>query len=271
MKRLNHILLFIVFVSIVFQGCRSLNPSVMLKTGKDFKYNEFPTEPSPVYKIAINDMVSFSIFSNDGFKLVDVTTLSGEAVVTGGAATGGIGAGGTATTRGNLQYKVEFDGTVKLPLLGHVSLKGMTIREAEVLLEEKYSAFYNKPYVLVEVTNRRVIVFPGAAGAARVVPLANENTTLLEGLAEAGGIAQSGMAYRVKLIRGDLKNPQVYLIDLSTIEGVKKADLILQANDIIYVQPKLRLGNDVMTQVLPYLSFITTLIVSYEFFKTLHP
>jgi polysaccharide export outer membrane protein len=267
MKRLNYIFISIVFVTLALQGCRSLNPSVMLKTGKDFKYDEFPKEPSPVYKIAINDMVSFSIFSNDGFKLVDVTTLSGEAVVTGGA----VGGVGVASTRGNLQYKVEFDGTVKLPLLGHVSLKGMTIREAEVLLEEKYSAFYNKPYVLVEVTNRRVIVFPGAAGAARVVPLANENTTLLEGLAEAGGIAQSGMAYRVKLIRGDLKNPQVYLIDLSTIEGVKKADLILQANDIIYVQPKLRLGNDVMTQVLPYLSFITTLIVSYEFFKTLHP
>src|ERR1035437_1178704 len=168
MKRLNHILFFIVCISIVFQGCRSLNPSVMLKTGKDFQYSTFPAEPSPVYKIAINDMVSFSIFSNDGFKLVDVTTLSGEAVMQGngggGAATGGIGAGGTATTKGNLQYKVEYDGTVKLPLLGHVSLKGLTIRETEVLLEEKYSAFYNKPYVLVEVTNRRVIVFPGAAG-----------------------------------------------------------------------------------------------------------
>ena len=264
MKRLNHILFFIVCISIVFQGCRSLNPSVMLKTGKDFQYSTFPAEPSPVYKIATNDMVSFSIFSNDGFKLVDVTTLAGEAVSTGGVATG---PGGYATTKGNLQYKVEFDGTVKFPLLGHVTLKGLTIREAEIFLEEKYSAFYNKPYVLVEVTNRRVIVFPGSAGAAKVVPLAHENTTLLEGLATAGGISQSGKAYKVKLIRGDLKNPQVYLIDLSTIEGVKKADLILQANDIIYVEPKLRVGNDVMTQVLPYLSFVTTIILFVEVFK----
>src|ERR1035437_101189 len=192
MKRLNHILFFIVCISIIFQGCKSLNPSVMLKTGKDFQYSTFPTEPSPVYKIATNDVVSFSIFSNDGFKLVDVTTLSGEGV------TGGMG---VASTRGTLQYKVEFDGTVKLPLLGHTALKGMTIREAEIFLEEKYSAFYNKPYVLLEVTNRRVIVFPGSAGSARVVTLANENTTLLEGLATAGGISQNGMAYKVKLIR----------------------------------------------------------------------
>lgn len=262
MKRLNYIVVAIVLMPIIFQSCRSLNPSVMLKTGKDYPYATFPKESSPVYKIAVNDMVSFSILSNDGFKLVDVTTVAGE---------GGLSTGGAGSTKGNLQYKVEFDGTVKLPLLGHTSLKGMTIREAEVFLEEKYSSFYNKPYVLLEVTNRRVIVFPGSAGAARVVTLFNENTSLLEGLAIAGGISQNGMAYRVKLIRGDLKDPQVYLIDLSTIEGVKKADLILQANDIIYVQPKLRIGNDVMMQILPYLSFATTIILSFEFFKSLHP
>lgn len=261
MKRSNQLLVFIVFISLIFQGCRSLNPSVMLKTGKNYQYATFPTEPSPVYRIAINDEVSFNIFSNDGFKLVDVTTLSD----------GASSSVRVSPLSNALKYKVEFDGTVKLPLLGHISLKGMTVREAEVFLEEKYSAFYNKPYVLLEVTNRRVIVFPGSAGSAKVVTLANENTTLLEGLATAGGIAQNGMAYKVKLIRGDLKNPQVYLIDLSTIEGVKKADLILQANDIIYIQPKLRIANDVITQVLPYLSFITTVIVSYEFFKTLRP
>jgi polysaccharide export outer membrane protein len=257
MKRPNQILVFIVLISIIFQGCRSLNPSVMLKTGKDFKYSTFPAEPSPLYKIATNDEVTFSIFSNDGFKLVDVTTLSAE----------GVANMRYTSNKGNLQYKVEFDGTVKLPLLGHVALKGLTIREAEIFLEEKYSAFYNKPYVLVEVTNRRVIVFPGSAGMAKVVPLANENTTLLEGLATAGGISQNGMAYKVKLIRGDLKNPEVYLIDLSTIEGVKKADLILQANDIIYIQPKLRIGNDILAQILPYLSFVTTVILFVEVFK----
>ncbi|MBI4945163.1 MAG: polysaccharide biosynthesis/export family protein [Bacteroidetes bacterium] len=258
MKRQNHILFLIASVTIILQGCRSLNPSVMLKTGRGFQYSIFPAESSPVYKIALNDEVSFNIFSNDGFKLVDVTTLSSE---------GSNNAIRTSNMTGALKYKVEFDGTVKLPLLGHVALKGMTIREAEIFLEEKYSAFYNKPYVLIEITNRRVIVFPGSAGSAKVVPLANENTTLLEGLATAGGIALNGKAYKVKLIRGDLKNPQVYLIDLSTIEGVKKADLILQANDIIYVEPKLRIGNDVMAQVLPYLSFVTTIILFVEFFK----
>ena len=238
--------------SIILSGCKSLNPSVMLKTGKDYKYDAFPATPSIEYKISINDELSFSIFSNDGFKVVDA--LAG---VTGGTMLSGRNRGMTTD--------IEFDGTAKLPLLGRITLNGMSVREAELFLEEKYSAFYNKPFVLLEVTNRRVIIFPGSEGTAKVVSLQNENTTLFEALAQAGGISQSGKAYKVKLIRGDLKTPQVHLIDLSTIDGMKQANLILQANDIIYIEPRLRVTRDIMVETLPYLSFITTIVLFMQF------
>lgn len=259
MKNNYYILLFAIIGSIFHTGCRSLNPSILMKTSKDFKYSTFPPTQPLEYKISQNDIVNFKIFSNDGYKLIDVTAMAGEA---GGR---GVGIGG------GLSYKVEFDGTIKLPLLGRITLKGMTTREAEMFLEEKYSAFYNKPYVLLEVTNRRVIIFPGSEGSAKVVRLENENTTLMEALASAGGIARSGKAYRVKLIRGDLKNPEIYRVDLSTIDGVKQADLILQANDIIYIEPQLRIGRDVIAETLPYLSFITTMIVFITFLKKTVP
>ena len=256
MKRIFPISYIIILGALLFSGCRSLNPSVMLRTGRDFKYSVFPPLQPVQYGIAPNDELSFRILSNDGFKLIDVTTIepSNNASYN--------------NTGGGLQYKVEFDGTVKLPVIGRTMLKGMTVREAESFLEEKYSAFYNKPYVLLEVTNRRVTIFPGSEGTAKVVLLENENTTLMEGLAAAGGISESGKAYNVKLIRGNLKNPEVYLIDLSTIEGVKKADLVLQANDIIYIEPQLRIGRDVISEILPYLTFITTTIIFIEFISS---
>lgn len=230
----------------------------MLKTGKDYKYASFPQSPPSEYKIAPNDELSFKIYSNDGFKIIDlIASESGSNIY----ASGGAG----------MPFKVDFDGTVKLPLLGRVMLMGKTVRDAELFLEEKYSTYYNKPYVLLEVTNRRVIVFPGSAGNAKVVNLQHENTTLMEALASAGGISESGKAYKVKLIRGNLKNPEVFLIDLSTIEGVKQADLVLQANDIIYIEPQLRIGSDIMGEILPYLSFITTIIVFIEFISRKAP
>ena len=228
----------------------------MLRTKKDYKYAKLPATgitTTTLYKLAPNDKISFKIYSNDGFKLIDLTSL---------------GSGTTANAQmAGLAYKIDYDGTIKLPLIGRTKLEGMTVREAENFLEDKYSAFYNKPYVLMEVTNRRVIIFPGSAGSARVVPLQYENTTLFEALAEAGGISQSGKAYKVKLIRGNPENPDVYLIDLSTIDGVKNANLVMQAGDIIYIEPKLNIAQGVIGQILPYLSFITTMIVFYEFIK----
>lgn len=252
MKKLYKVFITIGLSALILSGCKSLNPSVMLKTGKDYQYTPFPTIPSNEYRISVNDELSFSIFSNDGFKMVDA--LAG---VTGNTMLSGRNRGMTTD--------VEFDGTVKLPLLGRISIKGMTVREAELFLEEKYSTYYNKPFVLLEVTNRRVIIFPGSEGTAKVVSLQNENTTLFEALAQAGGISQTGKAYKVKLIRGDLKNPQVHLIDLSTIDGIKQADLILQANDIIYIEPRLRVTRDIMAETLPYLSFITTIVLFMQF------
>ncbi len=260
MRRIYSISALLIFCAIMFQGCRTLNPSIMLKTGKDYQFAEFPPSQPVEYKIAPNDLLTFQIFSNDGFKLIDITTI-----------TEGGGGGGYSQSGGGLQYKVEFDGTVKMPLLGHIALKGMTVREAEYFLEEKFASFYNKPFVLLEVTNRKVTIFPGSEGAAQVVPLLNENTTLLEALAQAGGIATSGKAYNIKLIRGDLKNPQIYLIDLSTIEGMKEADLILQANDIIYVEPAIRIVDDIIGRVLPYITFVTTIILFIEFFSNRTP
>ena len=257
MKRIHFHLLLFSAVVVVLTGCRTLNPSVMLQTGKDYKYADFSALQKTVYKIAPNDELSFSLYSNDGFKMIDISSIVPDQNLRGG------------NTRTSVNFKVEFDGTIKLPLLGRTKLEGLTVRDAENLLEEKYSAFYNKPYILMEVTNRRIIVFPGSRGdgAARVIKLDNENTTLLEAIAAAGGISSSGKAYKVKVIRGELKNPQVYLIDLSTIDGMKNADMVMQANDIIYIEPQLRVDRDIMGDVLPYLTFITTIIVFVEFIR----
>lgn len=263
MRRIYSISAILVLCALFLQGCRSLNPSIMLRTGKGYKFADFPTSQPVEYKLAPNDHLSFQIFSNDGFKLIDVTTISEG----GGAGGGGGAAQGYMMPGGGIQYKVEFDGTVKMPLLGHIALQGMTVRQAETFLEEKFASFYNKPFVLLEVTNRKVTIFPGSEGAARVVALKNENTTLLEGLAEAGGISNSGKAYKIKLIRGNLKDPLVYLIDLSTIEGMKQANLVLQANDIIYVEPTLRIDRDIIAEIMPYFTFITTTILFIQLIK----
>lgn len=250
LRRLSYFLLFVV----VLCGCNNLRPSLMLRTPKDYVFDSLPKVPDSTYRISNNDIIEFRMYSNDGFKLIDMTNLEN-------------GNSGALTLRRGFDYVVEFDGTCKFPIIGRTRLKGLTIREAELMLEEKYTAYYNKPFVLIKVNNRRVIIFPGSEGTAKVVTLENDNTTLLEALAMAGGLYGNGKAYKIKLIRGDPKNPKVFLIDLSTIDGFKRYDPILQANDIIYVESRPRYASRVLTEITPYISLITSMIVFYELLK----
>ena len=127
-----------------------------------------------------------------------------------------------------------------------------------MFLENNYSEFYVDPFVQVSVTNNRVIVFPGSGGDAQVVYLKNNNTTLLEVLALAGGITDRGRAKKIKLIRDVNGVRKVYLIDISTIEGLQFTSLVIQNGDYIYVEPVPELGKEILQEIAPIFSIITS-------------
>lgn len=250
MKRLTLLICALALLS----SC-NINPSVMFKVPKSYNYATDQTIGNVEYKIAPNDIMGFSVYTNDGFKLIDLTTNAAEIR-------------SNVTNYNNVssmtQFIVEPDGLVKLPIIGKVKVTGLTIREAEKMLETQYATFYNKPFVMIRILNRRVLVFPGTGGSGRVVNIENENTTMIEALAMAGGITNTGKAWKVKLIRGDLRNPKVMLIDLSTVEGVRQSNLLVQANDIIYVEPVPRYSQEILFQITPIVGIITSIALVYS-------
>jgi polysaccharide export outer membrane protein len=92
---------------------------------------------------------------------------------------------------------------------------------------------------------------------------------LLEVLAISGGIPATGKAHRIKIIRGDLKNPQIYLIDLSKIENLKKSDLIVQGDDIIYVDFRNDYAQNLLTRIGPTIGLINLGVTTYFFLNLL--
>lgn len=258
MNRLLKLFLLLLIVSSI-SSCKILNSSMMLRTPRNYQYSEVKNDTiKELYKLSVNDKISFRLYANDGFKLLDLSSA-------------GVNEGGQTNMRqgaNSATYDVEYDGMVKLPILGRQKVAGMTLREFEFYLQDKYSEYYNKPYAMVEITNRRVTIFPGGESSAKVLGLVNENTTLFEALAFAGGISSTGKAYRVKLIRGDISNPKVYLFDLSTLESAKNSGIILQANDIIYVEPRYFYAKNISQEITPYLGLISTLLQSLTLFYT---
>jgi protein involved in polysaccharide export with SLBB domain len=235
------------------------------------------------YTIHPNDLLNIQVFTNKGEKLIDPNgelrfgTGAGGAIsapAATGASSGGRG-GGSSTIPGSTQYVVQADGTVRLPLVDRVFLQGLSLIQADSVLKVRYSAYYKEPFIKTAVSNNRVTIL-GAPGGL-VINLANDNMNLLEVLALAGGpdggasggstgIARNGGRIdNVRIIRGDLKNPQVQFINLNTLEGMRRGNLQIEPNDIIYIQPVRRPFLDALVEAGPVLALSTTLLSILSF------
>ena len=244
-------LLILLTSLVMFSSCKIFRSNLMLKTPKNFVYDQLIDSLSRSdYKIGMNDALIFRVYTNNGFKLLDMTNNSSNVFKT------------------EVDVIVRSDGYVKLPLLGAIMVNGLTIKEIETLMEEKYSKYYIDPYVNLRVSNKRVIIFPGNGGAAKVLPITNNNTTILESIANAGGILDDGKAYKVKLIRNNVdpkQKPYVYLMDLSDISGIKDGQSIVQAGDIIYVEPRYKPLSTFNKEITPIVSLLTSVLILYQF------
>jgi protein involved in polysaccharide export with SLBB domain len=217
------------------------------------------------YIIQPNDNLDVRVYTNNGERILDP---NGELMfgAAGGAMGGGVGQGrqqignrgiggqgrqqqGQQGQQGGLsEFLVQRDGIVKLPMVNYQRVAGLTLLQADSMLQRKYTEFYKDVFVTTRVTNNRIIVLGATSGGAgQVIYMQNDNMTLLEVLAQAGGIdgafvgtgggGRAGRADNIRLIRGDLKNPQVQIIDLTTIDGMRRANLQVEPNDIVYVEP----------------------------------
>ena len=153
------------------------------------------------------------------------------------------------------------DGSVKFPMIGVVNLGGMQIIDAETYLEKKYSEFYKDAFVKLNYLNKRVIVL-GAPGG-KVIPLDNENISVVEVVALAGGINIDGKAHNLRLIRGDLHEPQVFLIDLSTVAGMRTSMMDALPGDIIYIEPTRKIVTEGARDFMTIFAIVVNAITLY--------
>jgi protein involved in polysaccharide export with SLBB domain len=208
------------------------------------------------YRIQPNDFLDVRVYTNKGERIIDPNgelqfgSPAGPTPSLSPRASGTTGSRGTVSRTGGtssgLELLVQADGTVDMPVVGRVQISKLSLRQADSTLQVLYSPYYREPFVQTRVTNNRVIVL-GASGGL-VLPLTNDNMNLIEVLALAGGVdggsngsasvyRYGGKTSNIRIIRGDLKNPQIEQIDLSTISGMRRANLQMEPNDIVYIEP----------------------------------
>lgn len=234
-----HIFLKWLAFATIFFSCASYKQSIMLKSSENWQQEANRVERD--FAIQKNDILRLEVNSNKGERLVDPNPeLTNTNINT------------AQNVRQQIDYLVDQNGVVKFPMIGELKLEGLTLRQAEEIVQQEYAGFFKEPFVQLSFVNKRVVIL-GATGG-QVIPLVNQNMTLAEIIALAKGLPNDSKAQSIKVMRGD----KVYLVDLSTLEGFQKGNMIMEPNDIVYVEPVIR----PLSEGLRDFSGVFTMIVS---------
>ncbi|WP_099600548.1 polysaccharide biosynthesis/export family protein [Reichenbachiella sp. 5M10] len=220
----------------------------MFKLNKEFSKSDLSTavmQAEKNYAIQIDDYLSIEVYTNQGERIIDPNHELQQGMNT-----------TQRRAEENFTYLVKEDGTVKFPIIGQIKLDSLTLDQAESLLEEKYDAYYKGAFVKLTYSNKRVIVL-GAMGG-QLIPLLNENMSLVEILAIAGGLDMGAKAQNIKIIRGNLGNPEVFQINLSTVSGMRDSMITMEPGDIVYVEPWRRPWLESIKDIAPVLSLLSS-------------
>lgn len=149
-------------------------------------------------------------------------------------------------------YNILPDGTINLPWVGRVVVRGLSLDEAARAIEQRYVQFIREPVVTLTLfTPRpmRVAVVgevrrPGAyttgPGQAPdgVQPNPNELRTVVQAIQAAGGITQLADIRNIEVRRPQLNGPdQVIPVDFFALleEGQQSQNLLLRDGDTVLI------------------------------------
>ncbi|CAH0284363.1 hypothetical protein SRABI36_04112 [Pedobacter sp. Bi36] len=180
------------------------------------------------YRIKVNDQLTIRNLQNPEFGAVGTTSATSSGLTY--SSSDGKAAAGTA-------YIVEPDGKVNLPAIGKIEVVGLSRREAANKIQDIYKQKLLKdPIIELTVVNLKVTVL-GEFNKQGNFLLANDNTSLIDIIGEAGGITKTADPKTLKIIRGDRKSPEIIYVNLTDINSLTSNKLILQNNDILILQP----------------------------------
>ena len=165
---------------------------------------------------------------------------------------------------------VDSDGIVSLPLLEDVKISGLTQKEAAKKIEKGYDHYLNYSKVRVDVLNKRAYVI-GEVKKPGEFPLLNEQLTLLQAIAQAGDFTETANRQQILIIRSVQNGAKTIMIDLTDINSITHANLMIKPNDIVYVTPtSMKAINNNIASISPIFGLISNILapfVSYTYLK----
>jgi polysaccharide export outer membrane protein len=216
-------------------------------------------ELSKPYRVQVNDILSINVKALDN----ELTAIFNP-----------VGANNISATQGQSGlyfsgFTVDLHGNIKFPILGEINVLGFTIKEIEEKVKNELLAQYFKEsaelFVTVKLAGLRYTTI-GEVGTG-VHTLFQDRVNILEALANAGDIAQTGDRKDVLVIRQYPDGQKIHHIDLTDIAAMDSPYYYIQPNDIILVKPLRRkalgAGQTAIQNITTMASILSVLVSTY--------
>ncbi|MEK6480840.1 polysaccharide biosynthesis/export family protein [Catalinimonas sp. 4WD22] len=229
MKKRNLTLQFIGIMMIIISlsGCYSSKELIYLQNDEFNK--EYPTSiknKRPEYRIQINDVLQIDVRNPDPTTTALFSKNEGQ-IVNGNVNPAYLYLAG---------YSVDDNGNINIPIVGTVKVDGLTVNEAETLVQTEIDKYLNNASVEVKLVSFKVSVL-GEVRNPGYYLIYNGQANILEALAMAGDITQFGSRDEIKLIRQTSEGSEVILLDMRDSELMNSKYFFLLPNDVLYVEP----------------------------------
>ncbi len=139
----------------------------------------------------------------------------------------------------NSFYTVNDEGKIDMPILGLITVEGLTRMEVADLIKFKLLSgkLVRDPTVSVEYANMSYYVMGEVSSPGRK-EIDRDHITLLEALATAGDLTIQGRRDNVLVLRTENGEQTPYRVDLTQMQSLYSSPVYyLQQNDLIYVEP----------------------------------
>lgn len=261
----NIISLTALISALFFTGCSVKDDRLFQKSAKNTETSvventKYEEEVKYEYKIVANDRLSVTVYVQSGTGSQQMSSILASSDTTRQGLDNIDAAAGLLVTQ---------NGTVRLPLVGSIKVTGLTEDEASDVLIKEYKKYIRNPYVTVEITNQRIIVI-GEVQKPGIIPVVNGTMNLIEVISRSGYLTKDASRTNVQVIRGDLRNPEVRNIDLTDGKSLLTASLLLQPNDIVYVQARQMSGfNKAFNETVPFFNTVSSILNPFVLVTTI--
>ncbi|GAA4883898.1 polysaccharide biosynthesis/export family protein [Flaviramulus aquimarinus] len=215
--------------------------------------------PKP-YRVQVNDILSINVKALDP----ELVSIFNPIETNNGLSQGGVG--GLYFSG----FTVDLHGNIEFPVLGKINVLGFTISEIRDKVEKELLKQYFKTsaeiFVTVKLAGLKYTV-TGEVSGSGVYTLFQDRVNIIEALANAGDIAETGDRKDVLVIRQYPDGQKIHHIDLTDIKAMKSPFYFIQPNDIILVKPLKRkalgAGQTAIQNITTISSILSVLVSTY--------